>query len=234
MRVVANEKMIARNAQIGKYASMAGLVVMIGALVVNFIALSRPAYETFTLVSYVLIGFMVGLLLSNFGTVMAQRWGRRTDQRLAETLKMLDDGYVLYNYELGAAHVLAGPSGLFVLLPKYQTGPIGYNAKTGKWAHGDAPRFNLFRRNPDALGDPIAEVKQEVAQLQKVLQKRAPELEVEPEPLIIFMHNTAVLSVKDAPVAIIHHKQLKDHFRKRPTKGPNIAQRLEAALNPVG
>jgi hypothetical protein len=159
MRLVTHQKLVDRNVAIGKYGSLGGLLLLVGAFILNLYAIGRPNDPQ--LVIYAFAAFLVGFTLTNVGTLFTNRWGRRPDRGLADALKGLDDRYTLYNYRLGAAHVLVGPGGMLVFVPKYQTGAITF-AK-GKWAHAGAPRglmFRLFARDP--LGNPASEAAVEV------------------------------------------------------------------------
>jgi hypothetical protein len=156
------------------------------------------------------------------------RWSRRPHLGLADALKGLDDRYTLYNYRLGAAHVLVGPGGVYILLPKYQRGPVTFNKN--KWVAASAPRgfFSRFFA-PDPLGNPTAEATYEVDNLNSFLKKRAPALSAVPQPLIVFMSPSAEISGKESPIPALHVKQLKDYVRRQP-KGPTLSEADLAGL----
>lgn len=221
MRIVTNSKLAERNINIGKWASYAGIALLVGALFANLYALfSRPNDTQLIIVVFAL--FIIGYLLSNVGMFVNSRWARRADKGLADALRGMEK-YTLYNYRLGASHVLAGPSGVYVLHPKYQSGPIEYT--DGKWLHPGAPPrrlFNFFAPR-EVLGNPAVEAESEVESLNRFLKKHAPEAGVEPKPLIIFMHPRAVVSAKDSPVMALHVKQLKDYVRRQ-VKGPTLPE----------
>lgn len=109
MRIVTNEKLIKRNSQIGRYSVLVGTVLLIGALVINLLAFTRP--NDSALLFYVIAAFFVGFTLTNIGTLFNNRWGRRPDKGLADSLKGLDDRYALYSYRLGASHPARGSFG---------------------------------------------------------------------------------------------------------------------------
>jgi hypothetical protein len=225
MRLITHQKLVNRNLWIGKYAFIAGMVLLVGALIVNFMAL-QP--ENQNMVVYAFAAFIVGFTLTNIGTYFNNRWGRRPDKGLADGLRGLDDRYTLYNYRLGASHVLVGPSGVHVLIPKYQPGPIAY--EKGKWLNPGQPRgflMGMFARDP--LGNPSAEAAAEAESLTAFLKKRAPELGVAPQALIVFMNPRAEVSAKESPVPALHVKQLKEHLRRHP-KGATISQTVQAEL----
>lgn len=213
MRIVTDTKRVTRNLTLARYATIGGIVLLVGALLVNLYALSRP--NDVQLLIYVIIGFFVGYTLSNVGGVLNMRWARRPDKGLADALRGLDDRHTLYNFRLGAAHALIAPSGVYVLHPKFQTGPIQFAA--GKWTNpGARPGFGRLFGPRDTLGNPVAEAKLEVEALQAFLKKHLPDVTVEPRPLIVFMHPRAVLDADESPMPTLHVKQLKDFIRRQP------------------
>ncbi|MCC7360381.1 MAG: NERD domain-containing protein [Anaerolineales bacterium] len=219
MRIVTNHKLVKRNSTIGRYSMYAGMALLVAALVVNFLAFQRPE-----LIYLVLVGFLVGFTLTTIGTLLNNRWGRKADERLADSLKGLDDRYTLYNYRLGAQHVLAGPMGVMVLYPKFHTGPILYDGK--KWHNPGARKtvFGLF--DPDPLGNPILEAAGEVEALNKQLTRRSAEIKVPPQAAVVFLSSHAELQAKAAPLPVLHYKQLKDYVRKLPKDSTATADQL--------
>ena len=225
MRIVANNKLIERNSKIARYATFGGLALLVGALVINILALTRQNEPQ--LLIYVMVAFFVGFTLTNIGTLFTNRWGRRPDKALAESLKGLDERYTLYNFRLGAPHVLAGPSGAIVLLPKYQAGPVHFDGQ--KWTNPGARRgmFGLF--NPDPLGNPVADAAGEVENFNRFIKKRAPDLNIAPLAIVVFMHPSAEVSAKGSAIPVVHAKQLKEHIRRLPRDPAFKATELAAA-----
>jgi hypothetical protein len=143
---------------------------------------------------------------------------------LEDALKGLDERYTLYNYRLGAAHVLVGPGGVSILLPKYQYGPITY--QKGKWLAPAVRRGFLGLFSNDPLGNPSAEAEIEMDALKRFLHKRAPEIEIAPQALIVFMSPRAELSAKESPIPAVHVKQLKEYVRRMPKNATLSAMQL--------
>jgi hypothetical protein len=212
MRIVTNTSLIRRNSAIGKYSLYAGTALLVGALVINIFAFTRP--NDTSLITYVIAAFFVGFTLTNVGTLFNNRWGRRPDRGLAEALKGLDDQYTLYNYRLGAPHVLAGPPGVIILHPKFQFGPVAYDGK--KWVNPGARRTMLGLFNPDPLGNPVAETAGEIDAFNRFIKKHAPDLEIAPQALIVFLNPRAEIDAKDAAIPTLHVKQFKDYIRRMP------------------
>jgi len=227
MRIITTESLVKRNATIGRYSFIGGTVLLIGALLINLLAFTRP--NDTSLLFYVIAAFFVGFALTNIGNLFNNRWGRRPDRGLAESLKGLDDRYALYNYRLGAAHVLSGPHGVVVLLPKHHYGPILYDGK--RWHNPGARRgmFGLF--NSDPLGNPILEAAGEVENFTRFVKKRGQELTAVPQAAVVFLNTRAEISAKDAPLPVLHFKQLKDYVRKLPKDSDFSIDSLDGLLD---
>ncbi len=237
MRIVSNSKAIKRNETIARYTLIVGIAVLVGALFANlYVAVPMltstkaadtltPQQSQYTLLSF--IGLLIGYTLTTISTSLNSRYGRRADKGLQAALRGNSDAYALYNYALGANHVLVGPGGTFVLIPKYQNGVI--QCANGKWKHVGQSLATRFLFRQDALGNPTMDAKLEVDALQRHLKKHAAELSIEPQPVIVFMSPRAVLDVSGSPVPAVQYKQLKDFVRKQP-KRPSIPADLQARL----
>lgn len=226
MRIVTDTQRVNRNTTLARYSTIAGIVLLVGALFINLYALSRP--NDVQLLIYVVLAFFVGYTLSNLGGALNLRWGRRADRGLAAALRGLDDRHTLYNYRLGASHVLVAPSGVYVLVPKHQSGPIQFDGKKWRAPAARSGFLGLFAPR-DTLGNPAAEAAGEVEALRNFLKKHAPQAAIEPVPLVIFLHPRAELDVSAAPVTTLHVKQLKDFVRRQP-KGEGLALATFPAL----
>ncbi len=214
MRIVTNERLVQRNARIGQYASLAGVGLLVLALVLNLMAIFSGPNPSSNLLLYVVAAFFVGFTLSNIGTVFTNRWGRRPDRSLADALKGLDDRYTLYNFRLGASHVLVGPPGAVVLVPKFQTGPITFDGK--RWRNPTGRRGFLGLFNNDPLGNPPLEAAGEAETFARFVKKHAPEVAVMPQAAVVFVNPRADVEAGETPLPVLHVKQLKDYVRKLP------------------
>jgi hypothetical protein len=205
MRTITNEKLIARNAKIGTWSSLGGLVVMGVGL---YISIKLPQYIPLSFVC-----LLAGILLSNVGLYNANRWVKspRPDEVLTKALKGFDKRYYLYNYVLPVSHVLVGPSGLFVVEARNHDGPIYYAG--GRWRQ----KLNLLRFFGflgEGVGNPVRDAQRDVDKLQKFLAKQELELEGAVQPLIVFTNAKADLHVQDPPLPVLTPKGLKDFLRK--------------------
>ena len=231
MRLITNEKLVTRNARIGKYAQRLGFIMLLAAMVINFYSLANLSHPDFATVTYLFAFMLLAIVLSTVGNVYQLRWGQRPDRELAETLKGLDDRYTLYNYRLGAAHVLTCPAGVIVLVPNYRPGKIEY--RQGKWQGSKRnPLIGFFA--PDPLGNPSLDAAAEVESLMSFLKKHAPEISVAPTAVIVFLHPRAEISAEEAPLPALHAKQLKDYIRRLPKSDKVSVQALADLAEKMG
>jgi hypothetical protein len=221
MKVIINEKLVKRQATIGKWASLIGMGALLGGLVVSY---RWPNQLTISF-GCLIVGFM----LASIGTYNMNRWVKepRADQALDRALKGLDNKHFLYHYTLPATHVLLAPSGLFVFTVKDHYGEIRCEGE--KWRH----KFNwgrlLFFFGKEGLGNPTREVRGEMGRLRRFLDSRLPEADMPIEGLIVFTNPRARLELIDPAVPVVSSKKLKTFLRQLKKKRIPAEQRKELA-----
>ncbi len=220
MQVYRNDQYIQRRAKIGRYASFAGMgVLLVGLLFTWF---DRSA-EGITLSFLALIG---GFVLSQVGIYYSNRFARpeRPDQFLVKALKGFDDRYVLLQFETPADHVLITPNNCLVFTIKMQGKAIRYD--NGKWkSQGRFRSIFLWMAN-DSLGNPGKEAQVEADALSRYLAKQLPDVEAPIKPVIVFANPTAEVDAAESPIPAVHVKKLKDWLR-----GPGKAGSLTPATH---
>jgi hypothetical protein len=209
MKIITNDKLIKRNGFYGQAATIIGLVVLVGGMVVSF------AFQAYASLAWVAL--LIGFALSQLGLYFGNRWGRhpRPDELIDQGLKGLNDQYTIYHYLTPAAHLLVGPSGLWIIMPYYQTGKIVY--EKGRWRQkgGGALQKYLRAFAQEGIGRPDLEASAEVQSLSKYLQKQLPERELPvPQPALVFTSEKAELDVDNAPMLTLPLKKLKELVRK--------------------
>lgn len=191
MRVVTNEKFIERKARLGKYASLAGLAVLTGGMIINF---SRP--ELFEIS---LLCLIAGFGIASIGSYNVSRWVKppRGDEVLSKSLKGLSNKYRLYNYILPVPHVLLTPFGLYVLHCKKQDGEVTYRGQ-GKWRQkvDFRRRLRLFFGGEQPLGNPSTELASEMGTLTTVLKRLLPDEDMPIAGAVVFTHQDVNLTVE--------------------------------------
>jgi hypothetical protein len=230
MNIEINEPLIRRNTNIAKITVLAGLLVLAGGMYISF---RMP--EQFSLSFAALL---LGFGLSQVGIYYSNRWGRRPRpyELLNQALKGLDGRYTLYHYKTPASHLLVGPSGLWVLMPRHQRGTITYS--NGRW-HQKGGNLYLKIFAQEGLGRPDLEVAAEVESVRNYLKKQMPEESVPPvQAALVFTNEMTDIQVDEsdgAPAATLPLNKLKDFIRKA-AKGKPItldkAQEIQGILSP--
>ena len=221
MKVITNEKLVKRQAAIGKWASLLGMGALFGGLVISW---RWPDQLTISF-GCLIVGFM----LASIGTYNMNRWVKqpRADQALDKALKGFDNKHFLYHYILPAAHVLLAPSGLFVFTVKDHHGEIRCEGE--KWHH----KFNWGRLllffGQEGLGNPTREVRGEIERLRRFLDSRLPEADVPLEGIIVFTNPRASLDLIDPAVPVVSSNKLKNFLRQLKKKSISAEQRKELA-----
>ena len=109
--------------QIGQWTSLAGMLLLVGGLVMAFTALDESSSSV---VFYQLLALLGGWMLSQIGIYLAHRYVRdpRPDQVLDQQVKKVARDGRFYHFLLPAPHVLLTPQGIIVFIAKFQSGNI--------------------------------------------------------------------------------------------------------------
>jgi len=226
MDIITNERLIQRNARIGQITSIVGLIVLAGGM---FISFTRA--ELF-LIS--LIALIIGFGLSQIGIYFGNRWGRRPrpDELLDTALKGLDGRYSIYHYSSPTAHLLVGPAGVWVLLPRQQAGEITYDESKKRWRQkGGNLYLKIFAQ--ESLGRPDLEIGSEIHAVSDYLKDNLDEQQVpDVQAALILTNEKAEVNADNAPAPTLHTKKLKDFIRKT-AKGKPISSDLVEEVKQV-
>lgn len=216
MEIITNERLIKRNARIGQITSITGLVVLAGGM---FISFTRP--EMF---SISLVALLVGFGLSQIGIYFGNRWGRRPrpDEVLNAALKGLDGRYSLYHYTTPTSHLLVGPAGVWVLMPRHQAGTITYDEGKNRWKQkGGNLYLKIFAQ--ENLGRPDLEIGSEIHAIASVLEEQLGEENIpEVQAALVMTNEKCEVDADNAPAPTLEVKKLKDFIRKT-AKGKPIS-----------
>lgn len=214
MEIITNNTIVRRNARIGQIASLVGLLVLAGGMYISF---TQPQ-----LFGLSLAALLVGFALSQIGIYFGNRWSRRPrpDELLDQALKGLDDRYHLYHYSTPASHLLVGPAGVWVLMPRHQRGTISFDEDKGRWKQkGGNLYLKIFAQ--EGLGRPDLEIGGELNAAKDYLSKLLPEDQVpEVQAALVFTHDRVEVEADNAPSPTLHVKKLKDLLRKEAKNKP--------------
>ncbi|MBL8050652.1 MAG: hypothetical protein JNM46_05465 [Anaerolineales bacterium] len=209
MKIIKNEKLIARNGKIAQWTSLGALVVLGGGM---YISIQNP--ELFTVS---LICLLVGFIMTQIGMYMGGRWGRspRPDEKLDAGLKGMHSEFNMYHYASPVSHLLVGPSGVWVLRPYHQGGKIYF--ENNRWKIKGGGFFAGYMRifGQEGLGRPDLEAESEIAIVKKFLAKNMDESAVpEVKAALVFTNEKVELEAGDSPIPAMKLKQLKEFMRQ--------------------
>lgn len=217
MRIVENEKMIKRNARIGQIATFSGLFVLIGGLIVSF---NRPELSI-----YSFLALLLGFILSQVGLYYGARWGRkpRLDEVLSAGLKGLDARHTIYNWVTPVSHLLVGPSGVWVFVPRPQRVTVTFSK--GRWRQVSAKSplravggWYMRTFAQEGIDRPDLEIQSEISKAQEYFKKILDENEIpEVQAALVLTHPEAALDIpaeESPPTPTVLLKDLKDLVRK--------------------
>ena len=225
MKIVTNEKLVKRNRRIAQIASISGLVVLVGGMVISF--------QRQDLINYSFTALIIGFVLSQIGIYFTTRWGRnpRPDELINQALKGLDDKYSIYHYTTPASHLLVGPAGLWVLMPPHQRGTI--SLYKDRWRHSGGGFMQTYLKlfGQESLGRPELEMQNESEKLKNKLQKMMGEGELpDIQPVLIFTNEQVNIQIgadETPPDPTLYLNKLKDLIRKTAKTNPDSLSKIE-------
>jgi hypothetical protein len=212
MKIIRNDKLIRRNSRIGGISTVVGLALLIGGMVFT-ITVRDPSQVGF---SWLLL--IAGFIVSQLGVYFGGRFGRspRPDEQIDTALKGLDERYTIFHYSAAVSHLLVGPAGAWIIIPRHQGGKVTY-AK-GRWKQSKSGCVQAYLRlfAQEGIGRPDLDIPVETQSLQKYFQKKHPEIETPPiQAVIVFTNENVELEAGDAPMPALQAKELKEFIRKK-------------------
>jgi len=228
MKIIKNEKLIKRNAQIGSWTSLAALAVLGLGMYISF---TRP--ELFV---YSLIALLLGFTLTQIGMYMGNKFGRspRPDEKLDAGLKGLQNEFIMYHYTTPVSHLLVGPGGVWVVMPYHQRGQVVFQKNRWRMSGGGFLQGYMRIFGQEGLGRPDIEIDNEIKSLKKHLLKHMDESEIpEIKALMVFTNDEVEVEAEDSTVPAMKTKQLKDFIRQKAKEkklSSETIQKLKTAL----
>ena len=232
MNIITNDKLVKRNKRIAQIASISGLVVLVGGMIISF--------QNQELINYSFGALIIGFILSQIGIYFTSRWGRnpRPDELINQALKGLDSKYEIYHYTTPASHFLVGPAGLWVLMPRSQRGVI--SLYRGRWRHSGGGFMQTYLKlfGQESLGRPDLEMQNEIDHIQKYLTKKLPDLPLpEIQAALVFTNDQVDIRISEdeiPPAPTLYLSKLKEFMRKTAKTKPlslTTVQLITDALN---
>jgi hypothetical protein len=210
MKIIKNEKLIARNGKIAQWTSLGALGVLgLG----MYLSIARPE-----LFAYSLVCLVVGFLMTQVGMYMGNRWGRspRPYEKLDAGMKGLHSEFHLYHFASPVSHLLVGPAGIWVLIPYHQGGKIYY--EKNRWKNKGGGFFAGYMRlfGQEGIGRPDLEAETEIEIVKKFFRKNITDENAIPEvkAALVFTNDNVELEANDSPIPAMKLKQLKEFMRQ--------------------
>ena len=231
MIIETNEPLIKRNTRIAQVASLAGLAVLAGGMVI--------AFTRAELITLSFVALLIGFVLSQIGIYFTNRWGRkpRPDEALNQALKGLDKKYALYHYLTPASHLLVGPAGVWVLIMRPQRGTITFSK--GRWRQKGGGLLQGYLRifAQEGIGRPDLEIANEVEAIHNSLGKHLTEAEIPPiDAAVIFSHPNVDIQIEDTeePLApTLYLGKAKNFIRKAAKDKPISMDKVQEIQNMI-
>jgi len=217
MIILRDEKRINRLRKVGQYASLFGMALLLGGLVIAFTNVRGDPAESGArnVFTYQLLALILGWLISQVGIFLAQRYARnpRPDQVIDEAIKKVAHNGRIYHYLLPAPHVLLLPNGIIIFVSKFQTGNITANGD--QWKQKGIGLRKFFGQ--EGLGNPTREAETMVQAIANYIHKHAPGVENVPIGVIIVFTTKGLktLDVKDSRVPAMHYSKVKGFLREQ-------------------
>lgn len=212
MKIIKNEKLIARNSKIGQWTSLGALLVLGAGM---YISISRPE-----LIIVSLVCLLGGFIMMQVGMYMGNRWGRspRPDEKIDAGLKGMHSEFTIYHYTSPVSHLLVGPAGVWVLSPYHQGGKIFYDSDKKRWKNKGGGFFAGYMRifGQEGIGRPDLEAESEVEIVKKFLKKNMTDEATIPDvkAVLVFTNDNVELEANDSPISAMKLKQLKEFMRQ--------------------
>jgi hypothetical protein len=211
MKTVTNEKMVKRNAKIGQYTSLGALVVLGIGLYLTFKMPDKFAFS--------LAALLIGFFMSQVGIHFTNRWGRspRPDEIIDKSLKGLGRDYAMYHYVTPVSHLLVGPSGIWTIIPYYQTGIVTYEKNRWRARGGGFLQSYMRLFGQDNIGRPDLESETQKTSATRYLKRLLPEGAEIPtvNTVMLFANPKVELKVDQSPIPALTPKEIKDFLREK-------------------
>jgi len=211
MKLITNHKLIKKNKRISQIV----LYIALALLLIGFLVTINNKDLSQTLYAYLIL--IPAYILVQISIYMANRWGRspRPDEIVQQSLKGLDDRFILYTYTTKIPFLLIGPAGLLIIKPYHQSGTITYNTDKQKFEQKKGGNFLTRLFGQEGIPDIFKESNYYLQQFDKYKSDLKLDFEIKPKVVNIFYSEKADIQARNAPEATIHADRLKDFIRQQ-------------------
>ncbi|MEX2143741.1 MAG: hypothetical protein WD740_04045 [Anaerolineales bacterium] len=218
MRILTNERLYKRNTRLAFAANLGGMFFLVASVYVLF-----SGEEQFGLY---LLFLILGILFMQMG-IYFNRWNRRPDLALNQALNSLDNNYTLYHYRTPVSHLLLGPTGIWILLPRHTRGMITYDIGRKRWRAKGGGLLSRFGQ--EGVGKPLVEASWEAEALDKFLEKRWKDgIALRVQAALVFVGENTDVQAGNAPIPTASVKKIKQILLKADEKSRLNREQINA------
>ena len=219
MKIYRNATLITRNGRIGFISTLLGPVVL---------AVGASLVITGGGLGLSLLVLLLGFIIYQVGQAF-QRFGRGADKDFDVALKKLPDTYALYHFTSPVSHLLLGPAGVWILIPRYGKGKVTYDTDRSRWKL--KPKNLMARLFGGGLARPEMEIISEADALDRYLQKHwtgsdHPHVNA----ALVMMDNDIEIEAEGSAVPTLHLTKVYGYMKQEESKGAadlNIVSHLK-------
>jgi hypothetical protein len=210
MKIIRNDKLIARNAKISQYVLYAALICLVAGIYITFTNNTAEEIGTaylFLIPSYVLVQLSIS---------MGNKWSRspRPDEVVTQSLKGLDNQYSLYIHTTDVPHLLVGPAGLWIINTFHQSGKIYLDEKRGVLKQKGGGSFLTKAFASEGIGNIARQSELTKEKFNAYMEKQG----ITPLPktniVNVFINEDVVLDAAEYSEVLLTPDKLKDFIRK--------------------
>ena len=233
MRIVTNQKLIARNRKLAQYLFFASFGLLIVGLFASGQQTASMANDDMLLGFFApLILIIVAFVVTMISVRMTNLWMRepRPEVIMKEGLKGLSNNSVLYHYyHKPAQHVLIAPQGVFALTTRFQNGNFSVNGDDWKTHRSAVSRITSLFRFED-IGNPSEEAVKNAKHVETLLASIAPGVKV--QPVVVFTDPRANITIENSTVPVLFGSEKREPnlttFMREVRKTQSTAKTLTA------
>jgi hypothetical protein len=223
MKIATNHKLIQRNKRIGQYTLIASLIILALGMYLTF-------QNNIDYLTYSFVCLIMGFILSQVSIYYGSRFGRspRPDELITQSLKGLEEKYIIYNYNSPVPHLLVGPAGVWLILPSHVKGVVQYDAQRKRWKHrGGNLLMGLLAQ--ESIGRPDVDAEVLTRDAQKFVNRKLEDgHELVVKPIMVFTNERVEVTQGESPIPAMQISRLKDFFRRKFKEEPFDMEQIRA------
>lgn len=216
MKSYIDQKLVKKNATIGKYLRWTSLGFMVLGL---FAIFSDSINQNPTIMFLFFMLMLLGVVLSSISGYFTNKFSTspRPDEMIDKAFKGLNQEHLIFHYKSGIHHFMVSPSGLWAIIPLFMNGSVYYDENKKNWYHKRKSFLNSFFQK-ESFPDPKKEYQHQQNELDKLSSKLSKPIDHRLKMVMIFFNKDMSLPefTEGENILLIYADKAKDRFRKYP------------------